>query len=175
MIENANRKAKAAKVEEIKQMIQESKSIVLVKYQGITVEQDTNLRKELRKNDVSYHVYKNTLVKRATNELGIEGLDAYLEGPTAFAFGKDETSSARIISNFIKDVKAMELKAGWVDGVVYDDKGINTLATIPSREVLISKFLGSIKSPISNLAYVLNAVAGAKGEGQTEEAAPAAE
>ena len=170
MIENANRQAKAAKVEEIKAKLQESKSLVLVKYQGVTVEQDTNLRKELRKNEVEYHVYKNTLVKRAANEAGIEGLDEYLEGPVSIAFGKDETSAARVISNFVKDVKVMELKAGWVDGTVYDEKGIKTLATIPSREVLISKFLGSIKSPISNLAYALNAVAGQKGE-----AAPAEE
>lgn len=173
MIENANRQAKVAKVQEIKEKLQGAKSLVLVKYQGVTVEQDTNLRKQLRTNDVAYHVYKNTLVKRAAKEAGIEGLDEYLEGPVSIAFGNDETTAARIVSGFLKEAKTMELKAGWVDGKVYNEAEVKVLATIPSKEILISKFLGSIQSPLSKFAYVLNAVAESKGT--TEEAAPAAE
>lgn len=178
MIENANRQAKQTKIEEIKEKLSNAKSLVLVKYQGVTVEQDTDLRKKLREADVQYNVYKNTLVKRALKEQNIEGLDEFLEGPTSIAFGNDETTAARIISDFLKENKKMELKAGYVDGEVYDEAKIKVLATIPSKEVLVAKFLGSIKSPLSNLAYLLNAIAEKKGEGsapEAEVAAPAAE
>lgn len=160
---NNNKEIKALKVNEIKEKMQKAKSLVLVNYQGINVEQDTALRSTLRKNNVEYKVYKNTMVTRAAQELGIEGMEQYLEGPVSMAFGyDDETTAAKLIADFAKASKKLEIKGGYVDGKVYDAELMNQLATIPSKEVLIAKFLGSIKSPLSNLVYMLNAVAESK-------------
>ena len=160
---NNNKEIKAQKVNEIKEKMQSAKSLVLVNYQGINVEQDTELRSTLRKNNVEYRVYKNTMVTRAAQELGIEGLDKYLEGPVSMAFGyDDETTAAKLIADFSKASKKLEIKGGYVDGNVYDAELMNQLAKIPSKEVLIGKFLGSIKSPLSKLVYLLNAVAESK-------------
>lgn len=154
---------KAQKVEEIREKMEKAKSLVLVNYQGINVVQDTELRQILRKNNVEYKVYKNTMVIRAAEKLGIEGLDPYLEGPVSMAFGyDDETTAAKLIADFAKDAKKLEIKGGFVDGNVYDAELMNQLAKIPAKEVLIGKFLGSIKSPLSNLVYMLNAVAESK-------------
>lgn len=154
---------KAQKVQEIREKMANAKSLVLVNYQGINVEQDTELRSTLRKNNVEYRVYKNTMVTRAAQELGIEGLEQYLEGPVSIAFGyDDETTAAKLIADFAKASKKLEIKGGFVDGKVYDAELMNQLAKIPSKEVLIAKFLGSIKSPLSNLVYMLNAVAESK-------------
>lgn len=155
--------AKALKVQEIREKMEKAKSLVLVNYQGINVEQDTELRSTLRKNNVEYKVYKNTMVTRAAQELGIEGLEQYLEGPVSIAFGyDDETTAAKLIADFAKASKKLEIKGGFVDGKVYDAELMNQLAKIPAKEVLIGKFLGSIKSPLSNLVYMLNAVAESK-------------
>jgi large subunit ribosomal protein L10 len=160
---NNNKEIKAQKVNEIKEKMQKAKSLVLVNYQGINVEQDTALRSTLRKNNVEYKVYKNTMVTRAAQELGIEGMEQYLEGPVSMAFGyDDETTAAKLIADFAKASKKLEIKGGYVDGKVYDADLMNQLAKIPSKEVLIAKFLGSIKSPLSNLVYMLNAVAESK-------------
>ncbi|MBO1264798.1 50S ribosomal protein L10 [Proteiniclasticum sp. SCR006] len=160
---NNNKEIKAQKVNEIKEKMQKAKSLVLVNYQGINVEQDTELRSTLRKNNVEYKVYKNTMVTRAAQELGIEGMEQYLEGPVSMAFGyDDETTAAKLIADFAKASKKLEIKGGYVDGKVYDADLMNQLAKIPSKEVLIAKFLGSIKSPLSNLVYMLNAVAESK-------------
>lgn len=154
---------KAQKVQEIREKMEKAKSLVLVNYQGINVEQDTELRSTLRKNNVEYKVYKNTMVTRAAQELGIEGLEQYLEGPVSIAFGyDDETTAAKLIADFAKASKKLEIKGGYVDGKVYDAELMNQLAKIPAKEVLIGKFLGSIKSPLSNLVYMLNAVAESK-------------
>ena len=154
---------KAQKVQEIREKMEKAKSLVLVNYQGINVEQDTELRSTLRKNNVEYKVYKNTMVTRAAQELGIEGLEQYLEGPVSIAFGyDDETTAAKLIADFAKAAKKLEIKGGYVDGKVYDSELMNQLAKIPAKEVLIGKFLGSIKSPLSNLVYMLNAVAESK-------------
>ena len=154
---------KAQKVDEIREKMEKAKSLVLVNYQGINVVQDTELRQILRKNNIEYKVYKNTMVTRAAEQLGIKGLDPYLEGPVSMAFGyDDETTAAKLIANFAKDAKKLEIKGGYVDGTVYDADLMNQLAKIPSKEVLIGKFLGSIKSPLSNLVYMLNAVAESK-------------
>ena len=154
---------KAQKVQEIREKMEKAKSLVLVNYQGINVEQDTELRSTLRKNNVEYKVYKNTMVTRAAQELGIEGLEQYLEGPVSIAFGyDDETTAAKLIADFAKAAKKLENKGGYVDGKVYDAELMNQLAKIPAKEVLIGKFLGSIKSPLSNLVYMLNAVAESK-------------
>ncbi|MBP1919146.1 50S ribosomal protein L10 [Youngiibacter multivorans] len=161
---NKNKQVKEVKVNEIAEKLGKAKSVVLVTYQGITVEQDTALRKKLRDSGIDYKVYKNTLVARAAKSLNIEGLDPYLEGPVSIAFGyENETLAAKLLSDFAKESKKLELKAAYVDGSVLDADGVKMLATIPSKEILIGKFLGSIKSPLSNLVYMLNAVAESKG------------
>ncbi len=162
---NNNRSLKEAKVAEIKEKLEKANSVVLSQYQGLTVEEDTVLRKNLREAGVEYKVYKNTLVTLAAKELGLEGIVEYLEGPVAIAFGyEDVTVAARVLNDFAKDHKKLELKAGIVEGVVYDTDKIKQLATIPSKEVLIAKLLGSIKSPIASFARVINAIAESKAE-----------
>ena len=162
---NNNRSLKEAKVAEIKEKLEKASSVVLSKYQGLTVEEDTVLRKNLREAGVEYKVYKNTLVTLAAKELGLEGIVEYLEGPVAIAFGyEDVTVAARVLNDFAKDHKKLELKAGIVEGEIYDTDKIKQLATIPSKEVLIAKLLGSIKSPISSFARVINAIAESKAE-----------
>ena len=162
---NNNRSLKEAKVAEIKEKLEKANSVVLSQYQGLTVEEDTVLRKNLREAGVEYKVYKNTLVILAAKELGLEGIVEYLEGPVAIAFGyEDVTVAARVLNDFAKDHKRLELKAGIVEGEIYDTDKIEQLATIPSKEVLIAKLLGSIKSPISSFARVINAIAESKAE-----------
>jgi large subunit ribosomal protein L10 len=147
-------------VDEIKGYMNSAKSIVAVDYRGITVEEDTKLRKQLREAGVVYKVYKNTLLKRAFEGTPYEALAKHLEGPTAVAFGiDDETAPARIINKAIKDCPNLEFKAGVVEGVYYDPKGLEVIAAIPSRNELISKLLGSLQSPIANFARVLKQIA----------------
>lgn len=166
---NNNRQLKEAKVAEIKEKLEKAQAVVLAKYQGLTVEEDTQLRKNLREAGVEYRVYKNTLVTLAAKELGLEGIVEYLEGPVSIAFGyEDVTAPARILNDFAKDHKVLELKAGIIDGEIYDSDKIKQLATIPSKEVLIAKLLGSIKSPISSFARVLSAIADSKGNETVE-------
>lgn len=154
-----NRTIKEAKVQEIKEKMQNAKSIVLTKYQGNKADEDTELRKTLREAGVEYKIYKNNLVLLAAKELGFEGLEEHLEGPVAVAFGyEDATAPARLLNEFGKNHKAIELKAGIVEGTVYGTETIKQIAQIPSREVLIAKFLGSIKSPVLNFAYLLSAI-----------------
>ncbi|GAA0086562.1 50S ribosomal protein L10 [Clostridium sp. MB05] len=156
---NKNRQIKEAKVAEIKEKLEKAQAIVLADYQGLTVEEDTALRKSLREAGVEYKVYKNNLVTLAAKELGIEGLDEYLEGPVSIAFGyEDATAPARVLHTFAKDHKKIELKAGMVEGTLYNKEEVEKLATIPSKEVLIAKLLGSFKAPLSNVAYLLNAI-----------------
>ena len=156
---NKNRQMKQAKVEEIKEKLQKSQSVILASYQGLTVEEDTQLRKSLREAGVEYKVYKNTLVILAAKELGIEGLDKHLQGPISIAIGYDDvTAPARILNDFAKTHKKLELKAGLVQGEIYDADKVKQLANIPSKDILIAKLLGSIKSPLSKFAYLLNAI-----------------
>ena len=156
---NKNREIKEAKVAEIKEKLEKAQTVVLASYQGLTVEGDTQLRKNLREAGIEYKVYKNTLVTRAAKELGIEGISEYLNGPVSMAFGyEDVTAPARILNDFAKDHKKLELKAGLVEGEIYDKAKLEKLASIPSKEVLIAKLLGSIKSPLSNFAYLLSAI-----------------
>lgn len=171
---------KAAIVAEISEQIKDADSIVVVDYRGLTVAEDTKLRKALREEGVVYKVYKNTFITSAIKGTDFEGIAPYLEGPTAIAIGKeDATAPARVIAKFAKDAKALEIKGGVVEGNVYDVKGIEKIATIPSRDQLISKLLGSLQSPITNFARVMNQLA-EKGGAQAcaapaEEAAPVAE
>ena len=173
-------------VAEISEGIKEAKSVVLVDYRGLTVEQDTELRRQLRAAGVSYKVYKNTMMNFAFKGTDFEQLAPYLNGPSAMAFSnEDATAPARILAEFAKKADKLEIKAGVVEGTVYDAKGMATIASIPSREVLISRLLGSMQSPITNFARVMNQLAekgGAaaceapvKEEAPTVEEAPAVE
>lgn len=147
-------------VDEIKGYAENAKTAVLVDYRGLTVTQDTELRKALREEGVVYKVYKNTLLNFAFKGTEFEELSKDLEGPTAVAFGLDDaTSAARIINDMAKKMPKLEFKSGVVEGTYYDKEGIQIIATIPSREVLISKLLGSMQSPIANLARVLKQIA----------------
>ncbi len=151
---------KAPVVEEIASALDGAASAVLVDYRGLTVEQDTQLRKSLRENGVIYKVYKNTLIKRAAAGTAFEALDPDLEGPTALAVSKtDATAPARILADFAKNAPQLELKSGVVEGTYYDAAGIAQIATIPGREVLLGRLLGSMSSPIANLARVLKQIA----------------
>ena len=160
---------KAPIVDEIKGYVSDAKSAVLVDYRGLTVEQDTKLRKQLREAGVVYKVYKNTMRHLAFDGTDFAQLDKDLEGPTAIAFGiEDETAPARIINNFAKEAEALEIKSGVVDGEYYDAAGVKVLATIPSKDELISKLLGSLQSPITNFARVVKQIAEAQGETAAE-------
>ena len=140
--------------------IEGAQSIVLVDYRGLTVAEDTALRKQLREAGVVYKVCKNTMMKRAFEGTDFAQLDEYLDGPNAIAISKDDaTAPARILAKFAKDAKALELKAGVVEGQKYDAAALAELAKIPSREELLSRLLGSMQSPITNLARVLNQIA----------------
>ena len=153
-------------IDEIKAQLEGAGSIVVVDYRGITVAQDTELRKQCREAGVTYKVYKNTMVKRAVEGTQYEGIIADLEGTNSFAISKeDATLAARTIAGFIKKNKlGIALKSGVVEGTYYDQQGITTIATIPSREELLAKFLGSIQSPIANFARVIKQIAEKDGE-----------
>ena len=147
-------------VKEIAELLDGAQSAVVVDYRGLTVEQDTQLRKSLREAGVTYKVYKNTMIRLATKGTEFEALDNALEGPTAIAVSKeDATAPARILFNFSKTAPQLELKAGIVEGTTYDAQGIKVIAEIPSRDELLGRLFGSMKSPISNLARVLNQIA----------------
>lgn len=166
-------------VQAIAEDIKDAQSVVLVDYRGLTVAQDTELRKQLREAGVIYKVCKNTMMKRAFEGTDFAGLEEYLEGPSAMVVSKDDaTAPARIICKFAKTAEALEVKAGVVEGTVYDAAGITELSKIPSREELLSKLLGSLQSPITNLARVLNQIAEQGGADACEakaEEAPAEE
>ena len=164
-------------VAEIAELFNGAKGAVVVDYRGLTVAEDTQLRKALREAGVTYKVYKNTLVSRAVEGTQFESLRDVLEGPNAFAIStEDATAPARILCKFAKNAKALELKAGVVEGTLYDVDALNELAKIPSREELLSKLLGSLQSPITNLARVLNQIAEKGGAADAAvEAAPAEE
>lgn len=165
-----NRQMKEAKVQEIKEKLEKAEAVVLASYQGLNVEEDTELRKKLRETGVEYKVYKNTLVTLAAKELGIDGIVQYLEGPISIAISYDDaTAPARILNDFAKTHKKLELKAGIVQGTVYDQAKVQELATIPPKEVLIAKLLGSLKAPMSNLVYLLNAIAEKNGSAEVTE------
>ncbi len=171
-------------VDEIAEVINGAQGAVLVDYRGLTVEQDTALRKQLREAGITYKVYKNTMMNFAFKGTDFEQLAPHLNGPSALAVSKDDaTAPARVLNNFAKTAPKLELKAGVVEGVLYDAAGIAEVAKIPGREELISRLLGSLQSPIANFARVLNQIAEKGGAGEcapaaaeaTEEAAPVEE
>ena len=152
--------SKAKVVEEISEAINGAASIVLVDHRGLTVAEDTLLRKQLREEGITYKVYKNTMMKRAFEGTDFAQLDEYLDGPSAIAISKtDATAPARIICEFAKKAPKLEVKAGVVEGSAMDAKGVAQIAEIPSREVLLSRLLGSWQSPVTNFARVINQVA----------------
>ena len=143
----------------IKEKIQDAKSVVFVKFSGLTVAEDTELRREFRKNNVEYKVYKNTLIRKAFESLGITDFNDDLNGPTAVAFGSDETGAAKVIVDAAKKYQdKVVVKSAFVEGARVDVAGVQALAAMPSKEQLIAKMLGSLQAPISNFVGVLSAI-----------------
>ncbi|MFQ9894130.1 MAG: 50S ribosomal protein L10 [Emergencia sp.] len=151
---------KAPVVAEISEAIKDAQSVVLVDYRGLTVEQDTALRKQLREAGINYKVYKNTMMNFAFKGTDFEALAPFLEGPSAIAISSaDATAPARELAKFAKTANKLEIKAGVVEGAVYDAQGMAAISQIPSRDELLSKLLGSIQSPITNFARVMKQLA----------------
>nr|WP_315025107.1 50S ribosomal protein L10 [uncultured Aminipila sp.] len=158
-------KEKQLIIDEIKEKLEKAQSAVVIDYIGTTVAQADAMRKKLRDANVDYTVYKNTLVKRAIEGTKYEGLAEVLEGPSAVAISyEDAVAPARVINGVIKEYKKMSFKAGVVEGTFFDAKGIEAIATLPSREELIAKFMGSIQSPVSKAVRTFQAIADAKAE-----------
>lgn len=159
-------------IKEIAERINRAQSVVIFDYRGLTVEEVTNLRVEMRKAGVEYIVLKNSMVERACDELNIDAsIKELLKGPSAFAFGyEDAVAPAKILKDCVKKLKKCTIKGGLVDGVVTDASGIDSLADLPPREVLIARLLGSMMSPISGLAIALDQLAKKLG-GNAEAAA----
>lgn len=162
---SANLEAKKELVEEIKNKIQSSISLTFVDYRGLTVEEDTIMRRSLREAGVDYKVYKNRLLLKALENLGMTGYDDILQGTTAVAFGmQDEVSGPRIIVETSEKTKKMQVKGGILNGNRVEADMVNQLAKIPSKEVLISKLLYVLQAPVRSVAIALNAIAEKKGE-----------
>lgn len=160
-------------VEEISASVKDAQSVVVVDYRGLTVAQDTQLRKQLREAGITYKVYKNTMMNFAFKGTDFESLSEVLEGPSAIAIStEDATAPARVLAKFAKEAPALEIKAGVVEGTFYDATGMQAIAAVPSREELLSKLLGSLQSPMANFARVINQIAE---NGGATESAPVAE
>jgi large subunit ribosomal protein L10 len=157
-------------VADLAESLKNAQSGVLVNYCGITVEKDTALRAELRKNNVTYKVIKNTYIKQAAKMAGMDGFDSVLEGMTALAVSDDPIAPAKVLSKFADNNEGFEVKAGFIDGRVIDVNEIKELAAIPGREGLIAKFLGSIQSPLYNFAYAIQAIIDKEGGAPAEAA-----
>ena len=159
-------------VQEISKAIEGAQSVVLVDHRGLTVQQDTELRKQLREAGVTYKVYKNTMMNFAFKGTDCEGLSDLLNGPSALAVSKDDaTAPARILCEFAKKAPKLEVKGGVVEGKVVDVAAINEVAQIPSREVLLGRLFGSFQSPIASFARVVKQIAEKDSEGAPAEAA----
>ncbi len=147
-------------IQEISDNVKDAQSVVVVDYRGLTVAEDTQLRRELREAGVTYKVYKNTMMNFAFKDTDFESLKDVLSGPSAIAISTDDaTAPARVLSKFAKNAPALEIKAGVVEGTYYDADGMKAIASVPSRDELLSKLLGSIQSPIGNFARVLKQIA----------------
>ena len=167
---------KKAIVADLSEKFGKAASGVLVKYQGITVEQDTKLRASLREAGVEYAVVKNTLIGRACDEVGFGAMKEHLEGMNAIAISYDDpVAPAKILKQYAEKIECFELRAGFLDGAVIDTATVEALADTPSKEVMIARILGSIQGPITGLAVALNAVCEKGGEAAPAEEAPAAE
>jgi len=156
---------KAAIVDEVAEKFQSAVSVVVVDYRGLTVEQVTNLRKDLREAGVEMRVIKNTYLKRAADKVGYEGLDETFTGPTAVAFSsEDVVAPARIMAKYAEDIEALEIKGGMIEGKVASLEEINALAKLPNREGMLSMLLSVLQAPVRNFAYAVKAVADSKDE-----------
>lgn len=153
------RLAKEQVLSEIVEKLGKAQSVVLIDYRGLNVAEVTELRNQCRAAGIEYRVFKNTLVTKAAQQLNIEGLDPYLNGPSAFAFSEtDAVAPAKVMSDFLKKAKKGQIKAGIVDGVVVDAAGVATLSELPPKEVLVAKLLGTLNAPIANFVGVLSAL-----------------
>lgn len=152
--------AKRDAVEEIKKQIEESQSFVIIDYKGLTVAQDTEFRAEFRKNGVVYKVLKNTLFKKALNELGYTQFDEALNGPSAFAFGmEDAVAPAKVAADGIKKYNAMAIKCGMFDKTFADAATVDAMSKVPNKETLLAMLVSVLSAPMRGLAVALNAVA----------------
>jgi len=150
--------AKTVTVEELKEMIKNSKSIILNDFTGLNVADISELRRQCRENGIQFRVIKNTLAKRSFDELGIEGMDALLEGPTAFAVSAvDEVAPAHVLKKFADEYELPRFKGGYVAGRILDEKETVRLASLPTREVLLAQVVGMFQAPLRGLVGVLNA------------------
>ncbi|MCX7714219.1 MAG: 50S ribosomal protein L10 [Clostridia bacterium] len=146
-------------VADVIEILKNAQAGVLVDYRGLTVEEDTNLRNELRKENVKYFVVKNTLLRLAANETGLSELDSVLHGPTALAVSsEDPVAPAKVLAKFAKNNEKLEIKSGFMDGKIMSIDEVNRLAATPSKEVLIAKIMGSLNSPVSGLVRLLNTI-----------------
>ena len=146
---------KATVVSEIKEKFENAKSVVMFDYRGLSVAEVTELRRKLRENGADYKVYKNTLTKRALDELNIN-MDEYLAGPSAITFGTDELSIVKILDDFAKDHNALELKAGIVEGKVAGLEDLKRYAAIPSRDVLLTMLAAGLMGTVRDLSICLD-------------------
>lgn len=149
---------KEAAIAELKENIQNCSVAIMSQYQGITAEQVTTLRAKLREQNVTYRVYKNTLAKRALDELELGDASGYMDGPTAWAFCEDPVAPAKVLKDFSADVKVVSMLGGVLDGEVIDASKLNALADLPSRDQLLAQVVGTIAMPLRNLVGTLNAV-----------------
>lgn len=150
--------AKKAQVAEVVEALNNAATGVLVDYRGLTVEEDTKLRNDLRAAGVKYFVVKNTLLRLAANQVGLEELDSMLHGPTALALSEDPVAPAKILFDFAKGNEKVEIKTGFMDGKVMSMDELTTLAKTPSKDTLIAKIMGSLNAPASNLVRLLNTI-----------------
>lgn len=163
MASKENLQAKQTVINEIKEKFEKAQSTVIVDYMGITVAEADAMRKKLREADVDYTVYKNKMAERAIQGTPFAELASILKGPSAIAFSyEDAITPARVLNGIMKDLKKMEFKGGIIEGTFYDAEGIKTIASLPGREELIAKFMGSVQSPVSKLVRTFQAVADAK-------------
>ena len=164
-----NIEAKAAQVTEVQEKLAKAQSVVIFDYRGLSVEEATNLRTEMRKAEIEYVVIKNAIVERAAQQLGLdESINDLLKGPSAFAFGyADPVAPAKVLKETVRKLRKCEVKGGIINGTVSNAAAMDMLADLPSREVLISRLLGSMLSPLSGLAIVLDQIS-------KKESAPAA-
>ncbi|NLN63994.1 MAG: 50S ribosomal protein L10 [Clostridiaceae bacterium] len=151
-------KRKKAKVQELAQKFKEAKSFVLADYRGLTVEQDTQLRRAMREAEVEYAVIKNSIIRFAAHENGFNELDDYLKGPTAIALSmQDPVAPSKVLAKYAKSNKILEIKAGVVEGKFIDIDGVKSIASLPSKEELVAKTVGALSGPLYGIVNVLNA------------------
>lgn len=163
------REEKALQVQEISDRLTRSKTTVVTDYRGLTAGEVTELRKQLREAGIEYHVYKNTLTRRATAATELTDLDAFLSGPSAIAFGFDDVVlPAKILNDFARKNKALEIKGGIVEGRIVDAEAMTELANLPSRDGLLSMLLSVLQAPMRNMAYAVKQIAEKQGETVSE-------